>query len=41
MKDLEQRWKSMLCVEVANVGDAAIRWRAGEQHTMRTGAGEG
>jgi glucose-6-phosphate 1-epimerase len=36
MKDLgADEWKSMLCVEVANVGDAAISLAPGEQHTMR------
>jgi glucose-6-phosphate 1-epimerase len=36
MKDLgEDEWKSMLCVEVANVGDNAVTLEPGEQHTMR------
>jgi glucose-6-phosphate 1-epimerase len=36
MKDLgEDQWKSMLCVEAANVGDNAVGLAPGEQHTMR------
>ena len=36
MKDLGAgEWKSMLCVEVANVGDNVVTLAPGEQHTMR------
>ena len=36
MKDLgADEWKSMLCVEVANVGDNTVTLAAGEQHTMQ------
>ena len=36
MKDLGvDEWKSMLCVEVANVGDNAVTLAPGEQHSMR------
>jgi glucose-6-phosphate 1-epimerase len=36
MKDLgADGWKTMLAVEVANVGDSAVSLRPGEQHTMR------
>lgn len=35
MADLgNDEWRSMLCVETANVGDAAIRLNPGETHTM-------
>jgi glucose-6-phosphate 1-epimerase len=36
MSDLgEDQWKSMLCVEVANVGENAVSLKPGEQHTMQ------
>jgi glucose-6-phosphate 1-epimerase len=36
MKDLGgDEWKSMLCVEVANVGGNAVSLKPGEQHTMQ------
>jgi glucose-6-phosphate 1-epimerase len=35
MTDLgEDQWKSMLCIEAANVGDAAVELATGEQHMM-------
>jgi len=35
MKDLGQdQWKSMLCIEVTNVGEYAVELAAGEQHRM-------
>lgn len=35
LKDMEQDgWQGMLCVETANVGEAAITLAAGETHTM-------
>jgi glucose-6-phosphate 1-epimerase len=35
MTDLgEDQWRSMLCIEAANVGDAAVELAPGEQHTM-------
>jgi glucose-6-phosphate 1-epimerase len=30
----EDQWKSMLCIEAANVGDAAVELAPGEQHMM-------
>ncbi len=30
----EDQWKSMLCIEAANVGDAAVALAPGEQHMM-------
>ena len=36
MKDLgADQWKSMLCIEVTNVGDYAVELQPGEKHTMR------
>ncbi len=36
LKDLgEGQWKTMLCIEVSNVGDFAVELKPGEQHTMR------
>jgi D-hexose-6-phosphate mutarotase len=28
-------WRTMLCVETANVGDSSITLATGESHTMR------
>jgi glucose-6-phosphate 1-epimerase len=30
----DDEWPEMICVETANVGDSAVRLRAGETHRM-------
>ena len=30
----DHEWKTMVCVEVANIGDAALRLAPGASHTM-------